>query len=300
MKYPQYPKLRTETKTQTVDIAFPEQQQNEQPGFESIMEPRPIFDNPNYKGSGKLSNKVALITGGDSGIGRSVAVYFAKEGANVSIVYLNERSDAIETKEYIESLGQKCLTIEGDIKDEAFCKSSIVQTVKEFGQLDILVNNAAVQFVQDSILDITKEQLLHTFETNIFSFFYMTKAALPNLKSGSSIINTSSVTAYEGNKTLIDYSSTKGAITTFTRSLAKNLAEKEIRVNCVAPGPFWTPLIVATSKPENIKSFGVNTPLKRAGQPFEVAPAYVYLASDDSKYVTGQTIHVNGGLMVCS
>lgn len=298
MVYPKHENIGSETKCQEAPIAFPPQQQQEQPGLEYLMNPRPIYNNPAYIGSSKLNNKVALITGGDSGIGRAVSIAFAKEGANIVIVYLNETSDATETKNEIEAIGRRCLLIPGDLQDDNFCKSTIETTIQTFAKLDILVNNAAVQFPQNSILDISNEQLEKTFKINFFSYFYMARAALPYFSRGCSIINTSSVTAYEGNKTLIDYSCTKGAITTFTRSLAKSLADSEIRVNAIAPGPIWTPLIPASFKAEQVKCFGVNTPLKRAGQPFELAPIYVYLASDDSRYVTGQTFHVNGGQMV--
>jgi len=288
--------LQSQNQQQTL----PPQHQNEQPGIESLMNPRPVFDDPNYVGSGKLKDKVALITGGDSGIGRSVAVYFAKEGADVVISYLNEHSDANETKEIIEQIGRKCSLKPGDIGDEAFCYELVQETINEFGRLDILVNNAAEQQPQNGIENITKEQLYRTFETNIFSFFYLTKAALPFLKSGSTIINTSSVTAYEGNEQLIDYSATKGAITAFTRSLAKSLVGKGIRVNGVAPGPIWTPLIPSTFDEQKVSTFGSNTPMTRPGQPKEVAPIYVYLASEESAYMTGQMLHVNGGTSVSS
>ncbi|SEN13703.1 NAD(P)-dependent dehydrogenase, short-chain alcohol dehydrogenase family [Mesobacillus persicus] len=284
----------TENQKQT----FPPQHQTHQPGTEDEMRPEPISVDPNYTGSGKLKNKVALITGGDSGIGKSVAIYFAKEGADVSIVYLEENKDAQETKALIEAEGQKCLLIAGDIGDESFCKETIAQTIEKFGKLDILVNNAAEQHPQKSIIDISADQLEKTFRTNIFSMFYLTKAALPHLKKGSAIINTSSITAYKGHEQLIDYSSTKGAIVSFTRSLAMSLAKDEVRVNSVAPGPIWTPLIPSTFSEDQVASFGSNTPLGRAGQPHELAPAYVYLASEDSSYVSGQTIHVNGGTII--
>ena len=277
---------------------FPPQHQNHQPGTEKEMNPIPISVNQEYKGSGKLKNKVALITGGDSGIGKSVAIYFAKEGADVAILYLNESEDAVKTKQIIVEEGQKCVLISGDIGNEAFCQSSIDQTVRELGKLDILVNNAAEQHPQKNFLDITSEQLEKTFRTNLFSMFYLTKAALPHLKQGSSIINTSSITAYKGNEQLIDYSATKGAIVSFTRSLAMSLAKQGIRVNSVAPGPIWTPLIPSTFPADQVETFGSTTPMGRAGQPHELAPAYVYLASDDSAYVSGQTIHVNGGTIV--
>ncbi|TCN27916.1 SDR family oxidoreductase [Mesobacillus foraminis] len=277
---------------------FPAQHQDHQPGTETEMHPEPVSVSPNYKGSGKLENKVALITGGDSGIGKSVAVYFAKEGADVAIVYLEESEDAQDTRQLIEAEGRKCLLIAGDIGKESFCRESVEQTLAEFGKIDILVNNAAEQHPQNSLLDISAEQLEKTFRTNIFSMFYITKAVLPHLQKGSSIINTSSITAYKGNETLIDYSSTKGAIVSFTRSLAMSLASQGIRVNNVAPGPIWTPLIPSTFDAEKVAKFGTNAPMGRAGQPYELAGAYVYLASEDSSYVSGQTIHVNGGTIV--
>lgn len=298
--YPEYPYFGYEKKCDKVPITFPPQHQNRQPGIESEMLPRPIYNNPNYFGSRKLMNKVALITGGDSGIGRAVAVAFAKESADVAISYLYERSDALETKSAVESFGRRCLTIEGDIRRDEFCREIVQRTINSFGHLDILVNNAGVQFPQDSILDISNEQLENTFRTNIFPFFYMTKAALPYLRSGSSIINTASITAYEGAYNLIDYSSTKGAVVSFTRSLSKSLVDKGIRVNSVAPGPVWTPLIPSSYSADIVKKFGSDTAMKRAAQPFELAPAYVFLASDDSGDVTGQTVHVNGGKMVTS
>lgn len=282
-------------KTEDVPVTFPEQHQDVHPGVENIMPPKPIFDNLDYKGTGKLNNKVAVITGGDSGIGRAVASIYAKEGADIVIVYLNEHVDADETKKYIDGIGRKCLLIPGDLKDENFCKSIIDKTISEFGHLDILVNNAGVQYPQNSIEDITTQQFEDTFRTNIFSFFYLTKAAIPHLKSGSCIINTTSITAYNGHKELIDYSSTKGAIVSFTRSLALSLAEKGIRVNGVAPGPIWTPLIPSSFSAECVKTFGADTPMKRAGQPVELAPSYLYLACEDSTYVTGQILHINGG-----
>jgi NAD(P)-dependent dehydrogenase (short-subunit alcohol dehydrogenase family) len=281
-----------------VPITFPPQKQNVQPGIESIMVPRPISILPGYKPSNKLSNKVAIITGGDSGIGRAVAYAYAMEGADICIIYLNEHSDAQETKCNIESIGRKCLLISGDIGDEDFCKNAVKKCMNYFRHIDILVNNAAVQFVQDSIEDISKEQLELTFRTNIFSMFYMSKAVIPHLKPGDCIINTSSITAYEGNEKLIDYSATKGAISTFTYSLATSLINKCIRVNAVAPGPIWTPLIPASYSAKEVSQFGLDAPMKRAGQPAELAPTYVYLASNDSSYVSGQVIHVNGGTIV--
>lgn len=278
---------------------LPAQEQNQQPGIEKDMKPLPDTENPNYKGSNKLQGKNAIITGGDSGIGRSVSIAFAKEGANVAIIYLNESNDAEETKQLVEEEGGRCLLIAGDIGDESFCKKAVQQTVDELGGLDILVNNAAEQHPQESILDIGTEQLEKTFRTNIFSMFHLTRSALPHLKQGSAIINTTSITAYQGHRKLLDYSSTKGAITTFTRSLAHQLAEKGIRVNGVAPGPIWTPLIPSTFTAEEVSKFGQDTPMKRPGQPEEVAPAYVYLASNsDSSYVSGQILHINGGKVV--
>ncbi|ADM37107.1 SDR family oxidoreductase [Bacillus spizizenii] len=275
---------------------LPPQHQNQQPGFEYLMDPRPVFDKPKIQK--KLEGKTAIITGGDSGIGRAVSVLFAKEGANVVIVYLNEHQDAEETKQYVEKEGVKCLLIAGDIGDEAFCNDVVMQASQAFPSIDILVNNAAEQHVQPSIEKITSHQLIRTFQTNIFSMFYLTKAVLPHLKKGSSIINTASITAYKGNKTLIDYSATKGAIVTFTRSLSQSLVQQGIRVNAVAPGPIWTPLIPASFAAKDVEVFGSDVPMERPGQPVEVAPSYLYLASDDSTYVTGQTIHVNGGTIV--
>lgn len=277
---------------------FPKQAQKEQPGHTEEMHPQPIEVDENYKGSGKLKGKTAIVTGGDSGIGRSVSLYFAKEGADVAIVYLNEHEDANKTKDMVENEGVRCMLLAGDVGDSSFCREIVDQVKSEFGKIDILVNNAAEQHVQESLLDISDEQLEKTFRTNIFSMFYLTKAVLPHLSKGSSIINTASITAYQGNPQLIDYSSTKGAIVSFTRALANNIADKGIRVNGVAPGPIWTPLIPATFPADKVKEFGKNAPLGRAGQPSELAPAYVYLASDDSSYVSGQVIHVNGGSVV--
>ncbi|MBY0144227.1 SDR family oxidoreductase [Neobacillus niacini] len=278
---------------------LPAQEQNQQPGMEKDMMPLPDTENPNYEGSNKLKGKNAIITGGDSGIGRSVAIAFAKEGANISIIYLNESKDAEETKQLVEEEGGRCLLIPGDIGDESFCKEAVQQTIDELGGLDILVNNAGEQHPQESIMEIDSEQLEKTFRTNVFSMFHLTKSALPHLKEGSAIINTTSITSYQGHPKLLDYSSTKGAITTFTRSLALQLAEKGIRVNGVAPGPIWTPLIPSTFTAEEVSKHGQDTPMKRPGQPEEVAPAYVYLAShSDSSYVTGQILHINGGRVV--
>jgi NAD(P)-dependent dehydrogenase (short-subunit alcohol dehydrogenase family) len=277
---------------------FPPQHQNHQPGVESEMNPRPISVDPDYNAGGKLAEKTAIITGGDSGIGKSVALYFAKEGADVAIVYLEEHQDAEETKQLIEAEGRRCLLYSGDIGSENYCKEIVNKINSEFGKLDILVNNAAEQHPQKSLLNITSAQLEKTFRTNIFSFFYMTKMVLPFLKKGASIINTASITAYEGNEQLLDYSASKGAIVSFTRSLAKSLAPQGIRVNGVAPGPIWTPLIPSTFPSEHVATFGSTTTMGRAGQPYELAPSYVFLASDDSSYVSGQMIHVNGGTII--
>lgn len=276
----------------------PGQHQEDQPGDRSKMTPEPQSVNPNYRPSGKLTGKVAIITGGDSGIGRSVAIAFAKEGADLVITYFDEYEDANSTKQLIEDEGRDCLLISGDIGEEAFCKDVIDQTIKRYNKLDILVNNAAEQHPKDTILNITGEQLLRTFKTNIFSMFYVTKAALPHLNEGSTIINTASVTAYAGSPHLLDYSATKGAIVAFTRSLSGNLVSKGIRVNAVAPGPIWTPLIPASFSEEAVATFGTDVPMGRAGQPFEVAPSYVFLASEDSVYMTGQVLHPNGGEIV--
>lgn len=274
---------------------FPEQHQS-QPGDENKMHPEPEIIRQNYKGSEKLKGKVALITGGDSGIGRSIAVHFAREGAKIAIVYLEEDEDAEKTKKMIEEEGQECLLLEGDLKNEDFCIKVVQDTIKKYGKLNILVNNAAMQFPKNSPEEISADQLKTTFETNFYAYFLTAKEAVKNFTEGDTVINTTSVTAYRGSTHLLDYSSTKGAITAFTRSLSKMLAEKKIRVNGVAPGPIWTPLIPSTF--DDVSKFGQDTPLGRAGQPSEVAPAYVYLASEDSSYVTGQIIHVNGGEIV--
>lgn len=276
----------------------PPQHQDQQPGRESEMTPRPKADDPQYRGSGKLQGKVALITGGDSGIGRAVAIAFAKEGADVALMYLNEHDDAKETKQLVEQQGRRAALIAGDIGDEAFCQQAVQQTVDEFGKLDILVNNAAEQHPQESIEDISAQQLERTFRTNIFGMFFLTKAAMKHLNEGSAIVNTTSVTAYKGNPQLIDYSSTKGAIVAFTRSLSQSLVQKGIRVNAVAPGPIWTPLIPSTFPEDKVANFGKQVPMERAGQPEEIAPSYVFLASDDSSYISGQVLHPNGGEVV--
>lgn len=277
---------------------IPAQAQKRKPGLESEMTPKPQYDSPNYKPSGKLRGKVALVTGGDSGIGRSVSVLYAREEADVAIIYLNEHEDAEETKRLVEEQGRKCLLIPGDIKSEKFCTEAVQKTVDQFGKLDILVNNAAEQYLEESIEDIDAERLENIFSTNIFSMFYLSKTALPHLKEGSSIINTTSVVAYKGNDSLLSYSTTKGAILAFTRSLSQSLIEKGIRVNAVAPGPIWTPFIPATFPPDQVSSFGKQVPMQRPGQPFEVATSYVFLASDDASYITGQVMHPNGGVVV--
>lgn len=293
--YPKYPCFGLEAQCKDVPVTFPPQHQNRQPGLEYLLKPRPISENPQALGSDKLQGKAAIITGGDSGIGRAVAYAFAREGANIAIAYLNEHRDAEETKERIQEIGQDCILLPGDLRNECQSYHVAAEAAKSFGRLDILVNNHGVQFPQTSILDISAEQLDATFRTNIISFFYMIKAALPHMCPHSSIINTTSVTAYQGQKYLIDYSATKGAIVSLTRSLSLSLEAQHIRVNAVAPGPIWTPLNPASFPAEYIKHFGADTPMKRAGQPFEVAPAYMYLASDDSRYVSGQVLHVNGG-----
>lgn len=300
--YPNYPPYQKTNVTKEEIKSFPPQHQAQQPGIESLMYPAPIIENPNYKGSGKLNGKVAIITGGDSGIGASAAIAFAKEGADLVIPYYSdyEKQDADRTRNRIEELGQRCVMIPGDLRDPGHCASIVQTALDTFGQLNVLVNNHGVQFPQKSLLDISIEQWDATFKTNIYAFFYMTKAALPHLAAGDAIINTASVVAYEGNEQLIDYTSTKGAIVGFTRALSKNLAAQDIRVNAVAPGPIWTPLIPSSFSAEDVSTLGQDTPMKRPGQPFELAPAYVYLASDDSRYVSGQVIHVNGGTMVSS
>ena len=277
---------------------LPPQHQNQQPGHEEDMHPQPDFVSPDYRPAGKLAGKVALVTGGDSGIGRAVAVAFAKEKADVVLVYLEEAEDATKTCQLIEAEGQQCLELPGDVADAAFCTEVARRVEERWGRLDVLVNNAAEQHPQERLEDISDEQWERTFRTNIFGMFLLTKKMLPLMGECGAIINTTSITAYKGNPKLIDYSSTKGAITTFTRSLAMNLVERGIRVNGVAPGPIWTPLIPSTFSAEQVAHFGSNTPMKRPGQPEEVAPAYVYLACSDSSYVSGQVLHVNGGTVV--
>lgn len=275
---------------------FPEQEQKRQPGREYKMNPQPEVIRKNYKGSEKLLNKKAVITGGDSGIGRSVAVHFAKEGADVAIFYKEEDKDAQETKRMVEDEGRKCLLFEVDVKSKDSCENCINEIMEEWEQIDVLVNNAGIQIPQDDIMNISEEQLRETFDINMFPMFFITQFCLPHMPKGSSIINTTSITSFRGSAHLLDYASTKGAITSYTRSLAKNLAPKGIRVNCVAPGPIWTPLIPSSF--DEVAKFGAKTELERAGQPSEVAPAYVLLASEDGSYIVGETIHINGGEFV--
>lgn len=275
--------------------SLPPQKQDMQPGLTSLMNPKPVCNNPSYIASLKLAGKVAIVTGGDSGIGSAVSIVYAKEGADIAIIYLHEHDDAEDTKKSIEKIGKRCLLIPGDIGDEAFCQEAVQKVLHEFGKIDILVNNAGEQHPQDSVENITKEQLERTFRTNFFGMFYMTKAVLPHLKFGGIIINTTSITAYQGDERLIDYSATKGAAATFTRSLALSLVKNGIRVNAVAPGPIWTPLIPSSFNEQEVAKFGSETAMKRPGQPVELAYAYVFLASPDSSFMTGQTVHINGG-----
>ncbi len=286
---------RTGIKSTVYNIMAPEQEQNIQPGMEYLMKPFPIFDNPNYKGSDKLKDKVIIITGGDSGLGRAASIAFIKEGAKVVIVYLNEDRDAYDTRNYINSLGGECLLIKGDITKHKFCKEIVRKTMERYGKIDVLVNNAGVQYQQDKLENISDEQFDWTMKVNIYGMFYLTKEVLPYLKSGASIINLSSVTTFYGDPQLIDYVTTKGAIVGFTRALARNLALKNIRVNAIAPGFYWTPLQPACWQKEKIPSLGSDAAMARGAMPYELAPTFVYLASDDSSYVTGQVLHNNGG-----
>ena len=282
------------------DVMEPMIHEDQLPGHESQLEPKPDWE-PRYKGSDRLKGKVALITGADSGIGRAVAALYAREGANIAILYLCEHDDAAKTKQIVESEGRKAIAIAGDIGDKDFCERAVKQTVEELGRLDILVNNAGEQHWDKDIADISEDQLRRTFQTNIFGMFFMTQAARPHLKKGAAIINCTSETAYKGSPDLLDYSSTKGAITAFTRSYAKNAIEKGIRVNGVAPGPIWTPLNPSGGKkPEDIPDFGKDTPMGRPGQPNEVAPAFLFLACEDSSYMIGQVLHPNGGDLTSS
>lgn len=280
--------------------ARPPQKQSQQPGREFIMDPLPQYENPKIKGSDRLKGRVALITGGDSGIGRAIAVAFAREGADIGIIYLEEDRDAKTTAKLVEEKGRRCSLYRGDIGSKKFCNKAVKQTCDDLGSLDIVINNAAEQHPQDSIIDITEEQLEKTFRTNIFSMFFITAAALPHLEKSKhpAIINTSSVTAYRGSPKLLDYSSTKAAIIGFTRTLSGQLAPKKIRVNAVAPGPIWTPLIPATFPPKDVAGFGMDSPLGRAGETWEVAECFVFLASDAASYITGQVIHPNGGEII--
>jgi len=282
----------------TTDRKNEKEQQDGQPGVQHNMKNAPETIRADYRGSEKLKGKIALITGGDSGIGKSAAVHFAREGADLAIIYLEEDADADDTKRMVEEEGRQCLLIKGDVRDRTFCTEAIEKTLDKFGNLNVVVNNAAVQFPEESLGDIDIDNLHRTFETNIYSYFYLGKEALKHLKTGDAIVNTTSVTAYRGSHHLIDYASTKGAIVSFTRSLSKLLAKKGIRVNAIAPGPIWTPLIPATFGKEKLENFGKNVPMERPGQPSELGPAYVFLACKDSSYITGQVLHINGGEII--
>lgn len=283
--------------TQLKDV-FPAQHQTRQPGHEAEMNPPPQYEDPAYKASGKLTGKRLLITGGDSGIGRAVSVAYAKEGADVAILHLNEHDDAMKTLGIIQGLGRKSVQIAADLRSSQAAENAVAQAVSELGGIDILINNAAMQIPQNSIVDITDDQLRRTFESNFFSYFYMTRAVLPHLRAGCAIINTASITAFKGNPTLIDYSSTKGAVVSFTRSMSLSLVKQGIRVNAVAPGPVWTPLIVSSFSPETVRTFGSDSPMGRAAQPYELAPIYVFLGCQDASNISGQVFHVNGGTVI--